>query len=113
MRGRRVLFPGRSQVDQLRLIVDVVGTPGEEQTRWMAAEAARTLRALPPRKRVAWARLFPGAPPPALDLLDKLLAFDPARRISVDEALAHPYVADYADAADEPSAAPLFGAHAR
>lgn len=39
----------------------------------------------------------------ALDLLAKLLIFDPARRISVVEALEHPYLASYHDESDEPS----------
>jgi serine/threonine protein kinase len=34
--------------------------------------------------------LFPQANPLALDLLGKLLAFDPSKRISCEEALEHP-----------------------
>jgi serine/threonine protein kinase len=36
--------------------------------------------------------LPPDANPLALDLLDKMLVFNPHKRISVDEALAHPYL---------------------
>ncbi len=39
----------------------------------------------------------------ALDLLDRLLAFNPSKRISVEEALAHPYLAPYYDPSDEVS----------
>lgn len=35
--------------------------------------------------------LFPEAPPAALDLLTRFLAFDPANRITVQEALRHEY----------------------
>lgn len=38
----------------------------------------------------------------ALDLLERLLAFDPARRITVEEALEHPYLAIWHDPNDEP-----------
>ena len=38
----------------------------------------------------------------ALDLLDKLLLFNPRERITVDEALAHPYLDALHDADDEP-----------
>ena len=46
--------------------------------------------------------LFPNANPDALDLLDKMLAFDPSSRISVEQALEHPYLAIWHDASDEP-----------
>ena len=39
----------------------------------------------------------------ALDLLDKMLSFNPNKRISVEEALAHPYLEQYYDPADEVS----------
>ena len=38
-----------------------------------------------------------------LDLLDKMLTFNPHKRITVEEALAHPYVEQYYDPADEVS----------
>lgn len=37
----------------------------------------------------------------AIDLLTKLLEFDPAKRITVEEALAHPYLNAYHDEDDE------------
>ena len=37
----------------------------------------------------------------ALDLLDKMLTFNPDRRITIEEALAHPYLEQYYDPADE------------
>jgi len=39
-----------------------------------------------------------------LDLLDRLLTFDPNRRIVVSDALAHPYLRAYYDPSDEPVA---------
>ncbi len=42
--------------------------------------------------QVAMSSLFPDASPLALDLLGKLMEFDQERRITVDEALSHPYL---------------------
>ncbi|CAM9939494.1 unnamed protein product, partial [Laminaria digitata] len=36
---------------------------------------------------------YPGAAPEALKLLSCMLRFDPCRRITVDQALEHPYLA--------------------
>ena len=38
---------------------------------------------------------------PALDLLDRMLTFNPNKRIDVSEALAHPYLEQYYDPSDE------------
>jgi mitogen-activated protein kinase 7 len=43
-----------------------------------------------------------------LDFLDKLLAFDPANRPTVEEALKHPYLELYHDENDEPSCPNMF-----
>jgi serine/threonine protein kinase len=37
---------------------------------------------------------FPGVDPLAVDLLKRMLRFDPEERLTVTEALAHPYLAD-------------------
>ena len=49
---------------------------------------------------------FPSASAHACDLLSKMLEFDFAKRISVDEALAHPYFADIRDPTWEMEATP-------
>jgi len=59
---------------------------------------------LPNRKRTPWKQLFPSASDLALTMLDDLLIFNPNRRISVEEALKHPYLAQYYDPTDEPVA---------
>ena len=58
----------------------------------------------PPRAPRSLEALLPGAPPDGLDLLRRLLVFDPRARLSATEALAHPYVAAFACPADEPAA---------
>lgn len=52
--------------------------------------------------KIPFQQLFPRANPDALDLLDRMLAFDPSQRISVEEALEHRYLGIWHDASDEP-----------
>lgn len=58
--------------------------------------------------KVPFQRLFPQANPDALDLLDRMLAFDPSSRISVEEALEHRYLHIWHDASDEPACPKTF-----
>lgn len=44
----------------------------------------------------------------ALDLLEKMLVFDPRKRIDATQSLAHEYVAPYHDPTDEPVAEEKF-----
>lgn len=48
--------------------------------------------------------LFEGTAPEGIDLLRKMLTFNPDKRITVEEALAHPYFADLHCEDDEPVA---------
>ncbi|ERL86141.1 hypothetical protein D910_03554 [Dendroctonus ponderosae] len=50
---------------------------------------------------------FTGANPKAIDLLGLMLEIDSDKRITAEQALAHPYLASYADPNDEPTSAPF------
>lgn len=66
--------------------------------------AREYIRSLPFKKKTPWRSMFPASSDLALDLLDRLLAFNPAKRITVEEALRHPYLEPYHDPDDEPTA---------
>ncbi|KAH9032327.1 kinase-like protein [Lactarius hengduanensis] len=91
-------------LDQLNKILEVLGTPSNDILRRVASERAQAyVRSLPVRRKVSFKKLIPQADPQALDLLEKMLSFDPTSRVNVTQALAHPWLAAYHDANDEPS----------
>ncbi len=69
--------------------------------------AREYIRSLPFKKKVPLKHMFPRTSDLALDLLEKLLAFNPVKRITVEEALRHPYLEPYHDPEDEPTANPI------
>jgi mitogen-activated protein kinase 1/3 len=99
---------GKDYYQQLALIFDVLGTPTMEDyssINWGPAHAY--VRSLPFKSKILWKKIFPRASDLALDLLERMLTFDPLKRISAQEALEHPYLASYHNPGDEPIAASI------
>jgi len=108
MLSGKPLFPGRDYHHQLTLILDVLGTPTLDEFYAISTRRSRDyIRALPFRKRRSFATIFPNASALAVDFLTKTLTFDPKKRVTVEDALAHPYLEAYHDPDDEPVAPPL------
>ncbi len=96
---------GKHYIDQLNLILNVVGSPDEHDLASIVNEKARNyIASLKPRLKQPLIRLFPHTDKNALDLLERLLTFDPSKRIDVSGALAHPYLQQHHDPNDEPIA---------
>ncbi|KAF8698216.1 hypothetical protein HU200_035736 [Digitaria exilis] len=99
---RKPLFPGRDHVHQLRLLMELIGTPNESDLDFVNENARRYIRQLPRHARQSLPEKFPHVQPLAIDLVEKMLTFDPRQRITVEGALAHPYLASLHDISDEP-----------
>ena len=93
LHGRKPLFPGDDYIKQMNLIFGVLGTPSKEDMKFITNEKAlEYIKSLKKKPKISFDKIYRDANPLALDLLDKMLVFNPGRRISVDEALAHPYL---------------------
>lgn len=101
--GGKPIYKGRDYVDQLNQILHYLGTPSEDTLRRVGSPRAQDyIRSLPIKPRIAFSNIFPKANPLAIDLLSQLLCFDPAKRISCDQALNHAYFQVWHDPTDEP-----------
>lgn len=93
--GRKPIFPGTECLNQLNLIIYILGTQGEANLQFIDNPKARNyVKSLPYFRGIPLSYLFPQADPWAIDLLGKMLVFDPTKRITVTEALQHPYLSD-------------------
>lgn len=78
--------------DQLAMIFEVIGSPTEEDISHITdAKATNYLKSFQNIPRLDLNKKYPGSSDNSIDLLDKMLQFNPYFRIKVDEALEHPY----------------------
>lgn len=59
------------------------------------------IKELPIKHKVPFQTLFPTTDSQAIDLLEKMLLFNPKKRITVEKALEHPFLAELHDIDDE------------
>ncbi|ERM96480.1 hypothetical protein AMTR_s00001p00258300 [Amborella trichopoda] len=99
------LFPGANSTDQLQLICKLLGSPDESSLWFLQTDEARRryVRQILHFPKHQLSQRFPAIPPIAIDLVEKMLVFDPNKRITCDEALAHPYLEKLHDISDEPT----------
>ena len=101
--GRQPLFPGDHYLDQIQKIIAVTGTPKMEDLDFIQKkEAKEFFLKLVKRTKLTWSSLFPNANPIALDLLEKMLTFNPKKRYTVDQCISHPYFEGLHDPEQEP-----------
>ena len=94
--GGKPMFPGTSTLSQINKVLEVTGKPNKEDIQSIQSELAQTmLETIVVSKTKSLKALYPKASPVELDLLSKLLQFNPNKRINVNEALEHDYVKEF------------------
>uniref|UniRef100_A0A8C9TGZ5 Stress-activated protein kinase JNK n=1 Tax=Scleropages formosus TaxID=113540 RepID=A0A8C9TGZ5_SCLFO len=114
-----VLFPGTDHIDQWNKVIEQLGTPSQEFLMKLNQSVRTYVENRPRYAGYSFEKLFPDVlfPPDsehsklkasqARDLLSKMLVIDASKRISVEEALQHPYINVWYDPAEVEAPPPL------
>lgn len=93
---------GKERKDQLIVILEVLGKPTSDEIRRVKTSAAQEfLASLTPRPPEDLNKRYPTAGPEAIDLLRRMLRLLPEDRATVDDALAHSFLAPVRRPQDE------------
>jgi mitogen-activated protein kinase 15 len=101
MLNGRTVFPGTCTLNQLNLIVQLCGKPSEEDVKDIEGSLSSLLGNIKPINFKNWNNIFLTASEEAVDLLQKMLMFNPKKRITVDEALGHYFFKDVRNVEEE------------
>ena len=92
------LFPGESSLDQMVEIIKVLGTPTPEEVD--SLNKAYVDHKFPSIRALPWSRIFRShTPSDAVDLVSQMLQYNPHNRISMLDALSHPFFDELRDQA--------------
>jgi len=91
---RKVLFQGKDPTDQLELILSVLGTKFEDSNKEGGINYRQLTNKYGKVEKVPWKEVLPKAQEDALNLLEKMLKFEPEKRITAEQALKHKYFND-------------------
>ncbi|CDW59179.1 cyclin dependent kinase 7 [Trichuris trichiura] len=79
---RAPLFPGESDLDQLRRIVEILGTPSEEN--WPGVVLLPDYLPTKPCPKVPWRQILPSADDEMIGILEWCLQYNPCNRTHVE-----------------------------
>jgi len=98
LHGREPLFPGDDYLQQLELIFSILGSPTEDDLKFVNnPKAVSWIQKSRRYVKVPFSKLFKEINRLAVDFMEKTIVFDPRKRLSVSEALSHPYLASLRD----------------
>ena len=105
---RRPLLPAQTEQEQMMMISNLIGRPTDAIINEIEDERIKEFMIkLPHSRGQNFRELFKGANEQAIDMLKRMLVFDPEQRITIDQALEHPYLEHLHLAEDEPRGEPV------
>jgi mitogen-activated protein kinase 15 len=98
----KAIFPGKSTINQVELIIQLMGKPSPNDLESInAATDYSIIESMSAKKKYSFSQFFKGASKEALDFLKRTLVFDPKKRLTAEQALKHPYVKQFHNPEEE------------
>ena len=98
----KAIFPGKSTINQVELIIQLLGKPTPRELEAInAATDFSIIDSMSAKKKYSFSQFFKGCSKEALDFLRKTLVFDPAKRLTAEQALKHPFVKQFHNPEEE------------
>jgi len=98
----RLFFQGTSTLNQIEKVLELIGKPKPDDIESIESpHAATILSSISVTKKRSFQNFFPNASEAALDLLRRLLVFNPNNRLTIEEALRHKYVEQFSSPEEE------------
>ena len=92
----KALFPGKSTLNQVELILEVLGKPSESDLQGLNLESTMNIiKNIKLRSNKTFENYFKTDDKLALDFLKKSLTFNHKNRLTIEEALEHPFLENF------------------
>jgi renal tumor antigen len=92
------LFPGTNELDQVQKIHQIMGTPSAELLNHFKKKSSHMDFNFPPTEGTGIEKMIPHIAADCVDLIQKLLAYNPDERLSARQGLRHPWFRDLREA---------------
>ncbi|CAD8212633.1 unnamed protein product [Paramecium octaurelia] len=98
----KAVFPGTSTMNQIERIIELIGKPKQDELDALQApQAKEVISDIANQQRKSIKQLFASAEDEAIDFIRKTLLYNPFKRMTVEQALNHPYVKEFKGTEDE------------
>ena len=102
--SKKFLFPGENYIEQIKLIIEVLGSQDDKDLNFISNSSAKNFvmqfKGIPKKN---FNKILKTNNPDAVDLVEKMLVFNPEKRYSIEECLNHPYLKNMREGIEDPT----------
>ena len=101
--SKKFMFPGDNYIAQIKLIIEVLGTQDDKDLNFISNSSAKNFvmqfKNIPKKN---FNKILKCENPDAVDLVEKMLVFNPEKRYSIEQCLNHPYLKTMREGMEDP-----------